>query len=81
MIQEFDRAILTTDLPDEGLQAGDVGTVVEILGGGKAYIVEFMTLDGDTIDVVVLDAAQIRPISAGEIAHARPLSPPRSGGG
>lgn len=80
MIKEFDRAILTIDLPDDRLQAGDVGTVVEILGGGKAYIVEFMTLDGDTIDVVILEAAQVRPVGADEIAHARALSLPRASG-
>ena len=79
MIKEFDRAILTVDLPDEGLLAGDVGTVVEALGGGKAYLVEFMTLDGDTIDVVFLEAAQVRPVGADEIAHARALSLPRVG--
>lgn len=75
MIPEFERTVLTADLPSYGLQSGDVGTVVHVLGDGEAYIVEFFTLDGETIDVVVLDAAQVRPVGDNEIAHARPLRP------
>jgi hypothetical protein len=81
MIGEFERAILTTDLPEQRLEVGDVGTVVEVLAGGEGYIVEFMMLDGETIDVVVLKASQVRPVGAEEIAHARPLSLPRAAGG
>ncbi|MBK9745997.1 MAG: hypothetical protein IPO91_04385 [Chloroflexi bacterium] len=29
-----------------------MGTVVEILGGGKAYMLEMMTADGHTLDVI-----------------------------
>ncbi|MBN8639228.1 MAG: hypothetical protein J0M07_28175, partial [Anaerolineae bacterium] len=28
-----------------------MGTAVEILGGGKAYMLEMMTADGHTLDV------------------------------
>ena len=30
MLKEHERVILTTSLPDEGLEAGDVGTVVHV---------------------------------------------------
>ena len=50
MIKELNRGILTIDLPEHGLQSGDVGTVVDVLAGGEAYIVEFMTMDGETAD-------------------------------
>jgi uncharacterized protein DUF4926 len=33
--------------------------MVDVLAGGEAYIVEFMTVDGETIDVVVLTAEQV----------------------
>ena len=36
-IKEHDCVVLTTDLPKEGLKAGDVGTVVHIHGDGAAY--------------------------------------------
>lgn len=80
MIEEFDEVILTSDLPEHGLQAGDVGTMVDVLQGGKGYIVEFMTMDGETIDVVVLEASRVRPVSEGDMPHARPLSLPRASG-
>ena len=76
MIREFDQAILTRDLPQHGLQAGDVGTVVDVLQSGKGYIIEFMTMEGETIDVVVVDAAQVRPVGEDDMPHARSLSLP-----
>ncbi|MGH2585688.1 MAG: DUF4926 domain-containing protein [Dehalococcoidia bacterium] len=66
-------------MPEHGLQVGDVGTVVHVVQEGKAYLVEFFTLDGETIDVVMLEADQVRPAGGEEIAHARPLSIPQAG--
>lgn len=74
MIKEHDAIILTEDLPGEGLQAGDIGTVVHVHQNGVGYEVEFMTLAGETIAVVTLMAAQVRPVARRDIAHARELS-------
>ncbi len=41
--------------------------------GGKAYEVEFTTLNGDTAAVVTVEAAQVRPVHKREITHAREL--------
>jgi Domain of unknown function (DUF4926) len=71
MIQELERIVLTTNLPEYGLQEGDVGTVVLIHQQGKGYEVEFFKLDGETFTVVTLLAAQVRAVSSQEIAHAR----------
>ena len=71
MIKELDSVVLTTDLPEHGLSAGDIGTAVLLHEGGKGCTVEFMTLVGKTIAVVTLLANQIRPIGKDEIAHAR----------
>ena len=70
MIQELDTIVLTVDMPEHGLSAGDLGTVVLVHRRG-GYEVEFMTLDGETVAVVSLTPDQVRPISKGEIAHAR----------
>jgi hypothetical protein len=80
MIKELDRVVLAADLPEHGLKSGDVGTVVLVHREGEGFTVEFMTLEGDTIAVVTLRAAQVRPVGAEEIAHARPLSLPRAAG-
>ena len=71
MIKELDSVVLTTDLPEHGLSAGDLGTVVLVHEAGKGCTVEFMTLAGKTIAVVTLLANQIRQIAKDEIAHAR----------
>ena len=73
MIKEHDRVVLTTALPAERLEAGDVGTVVHLYRDGLAYEVEFTTLDGDTAAVVTVEAAQVRPVHKREITHAREL--------
>lgn len=70
-IQEHDRVVLTIDLPAEGLTAGDVGTVVHVYEGGAAFEVEFVALDGETVALVTLSRAQVRPAAHREITHAR----------
>jgi ATP-dependent exoDNAse (exonuclease V) alpha subunit len=74
MIAELDRVILTTNIPEYSLEKGDMGTVVLVHQGGKGYEVEFVTLDGETVAIVSLLAAQVRPISSREIAHARVIN-------
>ncbi|MGZ3379283.1 MAG: DUF4926 domain-containing protein [Isosphaeraceae bacterium] len=59
------------DLPDQGLQAGDLGAVVMEHGDGEGYEVEFVTLSGETVAVVSLLPHQVRAIGRREIAHAR----------
>jgi len=73
MIREHDRVVLVTAVPAEGLVAGDVGTVVHIYGDGQAYEVEFTTLEGKTAAVVTLESSQVRPVSHGDLTHARPM--------
>ncbi len=74
MIKELASVVLTTDLPEHGLSAGDIGTAVLVHEGGKGCTVEFMTLAGKTIAVVTLLTYHIRPIAKDEIAHARQVA-------
>ena len=73
MIKELDDVILACDLPEHGLNAGDVGTVVLVHRKAAGYEVEFTSLDGGTIAVVTLMPHQVRPVQPGAIAHAREL--------
>ena len=73
MIKELDDVILACDLPEHGLSAGDIGTVVLVHRGAAGYEVEFTELDGDTIAVVTLMANQVRSVQAGSIAPMREL--------
>ena len=73
-IKELDAVALTTDLPAEGLEAGDIGTVVMIYGQGESYEVEFVGYDGHTIALLTLKPEQIRSLSRGDIPHVRRLA-------
>ena len=73
MIKEHDRIVLKAAIPAEGLEAGDVGTVVHVYRDGLAYEVEFTTLSGDTAAVITVEAPQVRPVHNREITHAREL--------
>ena len=59
----FSEVILTADLPEEGLKAGDVGTVVErhvVPGQEDGYGVEFFDMTGKTVAVVTVQASLLR---------------------
>lgn len=70
-MEELEMVVLAEDLPDCGLEAGDVGTVVLVHEGGEGYEVEFAALDGETITVVTLESSQAGPVGHHEIAHVR----------
>ena len=76
MAIEHERVVLKSPVPAEGLEAGDVGTVVHVYPDGLAYEVEFVALDGHTAAVVTLEASQIRAVTRREITHARELAVP-----
>lgn len=74
MIKEHEYIVLLQDLPENNLKAGDIGTVVHIHKDGTGYEVEFMTLAGETVAIVTLLPAQLRPISRHDLAHVRELT-------
>jgi hypothetical protein len=71
MIKELDTVVLTESLPEVGLEAGDVGSVVLVHAGGGSYEIEFVTLTGETVSVVTVPTTAVRAARAKEIAHAR----------
>ncbi|MGF1613972.1 MAG: DUF4926 domain-containing protein [Gammaproteobacteria bacterium] len=73
MIKEHDCVVLTQDLPEEKMKAGDIGTVVHVHQGGAGYEVEFMTLASETVAIITLLPTQVRPIVQRDIAHVREL--------
>lgn len=73
MLKEHDRIVLTQDIPESGLRAGDVGTIVHIYRQGEAFEVEFLALDGETVAIATALASQVRPVSSGDITHAREI--------
>jgi hypothetical protein len=78
MINEHDCVVLTQDVPEASLEAGDIGTVVHVHEDGAGYEVEFMTLAGETLVVVTLRPEQLRPIQPRDMARVRELTATRS---
>lgn len=77
MFKEHEQIVLTADvLGDEGeeLKPGDVGTVIHVHPGNAAVVVEFMSLDGDTVAVATVLSSQARSVTSADITHARTFS-------
>ncbi len=62
-IKEYERAILTSDMPEKDLAAGDAGTVVSVHHSEDGeqvagYTLEFFSLSGETIALAAVGAAR-----------------------
>lgn len=73
MITEHASVVLTENIPASGLEAGDVGVVVHVHRDGKAFEVEFMSLDGGTLAIQTLEARQVREACSRDVPHVREL--------
>jgi hypothetical protein len=74
----YQEVILQIDLPEHGLFAGDVGTVVEhhsVPGKEDGFSVEFFDMTGKTVAVVTLPAHQLRAPVPGDRPSVRKASP------
>jgi hypothetical protein len=76
MIDELNSVALTRDLPEHGLAAGDIGTIVLRYQKGNGYAVEFVTAEGKTVAVLTLTKDDVRELGGGEILHARAITNP-----
>jgi hypothetical protein len=59
----YQDVVLLRDIPEEGLCAGDVGTMVDrhdVPGRETGYSVEFFDMLGNTVAVVILPASALR---------------------
>jgi hypothetical protein len=77
-IELYSDVILTRDVTDDGLRAGDVGTVVErhIVRGVSevGYSVEFFDMTGNTVAVVTVPASALRQPTPADRPAVRALS-------
>ncbi len=73
----FGRVILTMDLPQDGLLAGDVGTVVDrhpVGGKEDGYSVEFFDMTGQTVAVITAAESCFRVPTEADRPAARQLT-------
>jgi hypothetical protein len=77
-LELYKDAILTRDLPAEGLRAGDVGTVVErheVPGIAEiGYSVEFFDMTGRTVALVTVPAGNLRAPTSADLPAVRKLA-------
>jgi Domain of unknown function (DUF4926) len=72
----YQDVILTVDLPDHGLRAGDVGTLVDrhvVPGKEEGFSVEFFDMTGRMVAVVTIPSSQLRAPTAADRPAARTL--------
>lgn len=67
-VKLLDVVALCTDIPEDNLWCGQVGTVVEILADGKAFEVEFSDRTGRTYQSLGLTREQFI------VLHFEPVS-------
>jgi hypothetical protein len=73
----YQDAILTVDLPEDDLLAGDVGTVVEwhrVAGVEDGYSVEFFDMTGQTVAVVCVRGSYLRKPTPADRPSVRVLA-------
>ena len=76
-LELYKDAVLTVDLPNEVLRAGDVGTVVERHQvpsvAEVGYSVEFFDMTGRTVAVVTVPASNLRAPTSADLPAVRKL--------
>jgi len=73
-IQELDTVVLHRALPDFGLEAGDIGTVVHSYNDGEGLEVEFVAGSRPTVGVATVERGDVRRIREREIMHVREIT-------
>jgi hypothetical protein len=66
----LDAAILCVDLPEHGLQRGDIGTIVEVRDA-EVLEVEFLNPSGTTRAVVTMPASALRATTKDDVLAVR----------
>ena len=69
----LDTVVLNVELPEHGLQRGDIGAVVHV-HGPEALEVEFVDGGGRTLALVTLKPSQVRSVLPNELLAVRALN-------
>lgn len=74
----YGDVVLTLDVPEHGVRAGDIGTVVErhVVPGvsEEGYSIEFFDMAGNTVAVAALPASALRHPTSADRPAVRQLS-------
>lgn len=67
--KDLDVVVLKSDVPEHGLRAGDLGTVVFVSPG--ALEVEFVLANGETQALITLSPDAVRPMGGRDLKSVR----------
>ena len=71
----LETVIVTIDLPDEDVLAGDLGAVVEVYTSPElAYEVEFVNPDGTTRALLTIGPGDVRSLAANDVLTTRQVA-------
>jgi hypothetical protein len=77
-LQLFERVSLKRDVPEKGLRAGDVATLVDIVPGpngpAEGAVLEVFNAIGETLCVTAVNVSDVEPLRANEILSVRELA-------
>ena len=71
--EPLETVVLTHDIPEQGLKAGDLGAVVEVYDGDGVEV-EFVRASGETTALVTLTVADLRPVSDRDMLAVRAVN-------
>ena len=74
--KNYSEAVLTTDIPDQGLCKGDVVKIVDShcpAGQETGYSIEVFNALGNTIAVTAVPASSLAPLEEDEVLSVRRL--------
>lgn len=74
MFDELETVVLTRDIPEHALKAGDLGAVVGVYPP-DGIEVEFVTAGGETQAVLTLRTSDIRKVGPQDMVAVRPVQP------
>jgi hypothetical protein len=69
----LDAVVLLRDVPEHGLRAGDLGSVVEVYPPDTVEV-EFVTASGRTTALVSLRTTDVRPIADNDLIAVRSVA-------
>ncbi len=72
-MKELDTVVVNKDIPDHGIECGDIGVVVYTYEDKSAVEVEFVSGEGTTLGVITLQSEDVRLMKKDEILHVREL--------
>ena len=73
-MKELDTVVVNKDIPEYGIERGDIGVVLHIYEDKSAVEVEFVSGEGTTLGVMTLRSEDVRLMKSDEILHVRELT-------